>query len=421
MYKQLNDIDRLYIETSLNQNSSITQIAQALNRPVMTISREIRRNRVFKENQYDKNQCSLKTECRKRNVCGIQTCHKRCGSCNLCNKVCPSFEKISCKTRDRAPYACNACKKKNRCTLDKFFYLASPAHTSATERLSSSRSIIQLNEEELATLDNEVSKRLKMGQPLYHIIESSDLPVSQSTVYRYIDQGILDARNIDLPRKVGRRVRTGRKRRSAEVVPNYRIKRTYADYNAYMALHPDLETVQMDLVEGSGKKNLLTFTFVHSRLLLAFLIPDKSNASIKNAFDSLEQAIGHSLFRKAFKVILTDNGPEFQKHENLEFTSGGQRRCRIFYCDPYSSWQKGACENNHINIRLFLHKGSDFDGLSQNKVNRMLCNINSTIRKSVKEDAPFNRLSPTMSRIVKKLGLVRINPENVALRQSVLK
>ena len=26
---------------------------------------------------------------------------------------------------------------------------------------------------------------------------------------------------------------------------------------------------QMDLVEGSGKKHLLTFTFTHSRLLLA--------------------------------------------------------------------------------------------------------------------------------------------------------
>ncbi|WP_211801971.1 hypothetical protein [Proteiniclasticum sediminis] len=37
-----------------------------------------------------------------------------------------------------------------------------------------------------------------------------------------------------------------------------------------------------------------------------------------------------------------------------------------------------------------------------------------------KEDAPFNQLSVTLSGIVRKLGLVRIHPENVTLRPSVL-
>lgn len=269
-------------------------------------------------------------------------------------------------------------------------------------------------------LNQVVSRRVKLGQPIYHIVESSDLPVSESTVYRYIDQGILDARNIDLPKKVGRRVRTGRKRATKEI-PGYRINKTHADYLAYMAINPDLEVVQMDLVEGSGKKNLLTFTFTHSRLLLAFLIPDKTQASVKNAINALEKAIGHQLFCTAFKVVLTDNGTEFQNHALLEYTSGGERRCTIFFCDPYSSWQKGACEKNHTNIRLFLPKGANFDALSQNKVDRMLCNINSVIRKSTKEDAPFDQLSVTLTSIVRKLGLVRINPEDVALRPSVLK
>lgn len=371
MYKQLNQIDRLFIETSLNLSMSITLIAQALDRGIMTITREILRNRVSKVYHFDKNQCSFKTECRKHHACGKQDCNRRCGTCSLCNKACPSFSQIACKTRDKAPYSCNSCAKKSRCFLDKFFYLASPAHTSATERLSSSRAVIQITDDELAMLNQTVSRRVKMGQPIYHIIESSNLPVSESTVYRYIDQGILDARNIDLAKKVGRRVRTGRKHATKEI-PGYRINKTHADYLAYMAINPDLEVVQMDLVEGSGKKNLLTFTFTHSRLLLAFLIPDKTQASVKNAIDALEKAIGHQLFRTAFKVVLTDNGTEFQNHAILEFTSGGERRCTIFFCDPYASWQKGACEKNHTNIRLFLPKGSNFDALSQNKVDRML-------------------------------------------------
>lgn len=420
MFKQLNQIDRLYIETALNQSQPIRKIAEQMNRPLMTITREIKRNRTAKKYTFDKNQCDLRTDCRKRHACGKADCTGRCNTCHLCNKACPSFIKVPCKTRDRSPYCCNACPKKSRCYLDKYFYVASSAESSAKARLRSSRAVIQVSDLELEKLNQTVSRRLKQGQPLYHILASSDLPVSESTMYRYISQGILEARNIDLPRKVGRRIRTGRKRPTGEI-PAYRQGKTYDDYVAWMAKNPDLEVAQMDLVEGSGKKHLLTFTFTHSRLLLAFLIPDKTQASVKHALDELEKTIGHRHFRKAFQVVLTDNGTEFQNHRLLEFTSGGERRCQIFYCDPYASWQKGACEKNHTNIRQFLPKGSNFDALSQAKINRMLNNINSVIRKSTKEDAPFNQLSVTLSGIVRKLGLVRIHPENVAMRPSVLK
>lgn len=420
MYKQLSEIERLYIETSLNQNIPVREIAAMLNRPLMTITREIRRNRVEKLYHFDKNQCDLRAECRKRHACGNQDCHTRCYVCHRCNSACPSFTRIPCKTRDRSPYCCNGCKKKARCFLDKHFYLSTSAQATAKARLSVSRAVIQVTELELAQLDLTVSRRIKQGQPLYHILASSDLPVSESTVYRYISQGILHARNIDLPRKVGMRIRTGRKRPTGKV-PGYRIGRTYEDYLAFVSSNPDLEVAQMDLVEGSGRKNLLTFTFTHSRLLLAFLIPDKTQSSVICALNELERTIGHRLFRKAFHVVLTDNGSEFQNHREIEFTPGGERRCHLYYCDPYSSWQKGACEKNHTNIRLFLPKGSNFDELSQVRINRMLCNINSVIRKSTKEDAPFNQLSVTLTGIVRKLGLVRINPENVALRPNVLK
>jgi len=420
MFKQLSQMERLYIETSLNQGMPVREIAEMLKRPIMTITREIKRNRLAKEYKFDKNQCDLRTDCRKRHACGNQECNRRCNVCHLCNKTCPAFLKIPCKTRDRSPYCCNACAKKGRCFLDKHFYLASSAQDTAKARLSTSRAVVQVTDLELAKLNKTVSRRLKQGQPLYHILASTDLPVSESTMYRYINQGILEARNIDLPRKVGVRIRTGR-RRPTGAIPGYRINKTYNDYLAFMADNPDLEVAQMDLVEGSGRKNLLTFTFTHSRLLLAFLIPDKTQASVKNALDELEKATGHRLFSKAFRVVLTDNGTEFQNHRLLEFTPGGVRRCQLFYCDPYSSWQKGACEKNHTNIRLFLPKGSDFDALSQRKINRMLCNINSVIRRSTKEDAPFNQLSVTLTGIVRKLDLVRIDPENVALRPSVLK
>ena len=420
MYKQLTEIERNYIETSLNQRIPVKDIAGSMNRSLATITREIKRNRVYVAYNYDRNQCSLKTDCRKRHACGNQACDKRCNVCPLCNKSCPSFFVLSCKTRDQSPYSCNGCSKRGRCRLDKFFYISSKAQKLAACRLSESRAVIQITEEELAKLNHTVTRGLRKKQPLYHIIASSDLPVSQSTVYRYIDKGILDARNMDLPKKVGWKIKTCRKVPTG-VIPGYRINKTYLDYLVFADANPDIEVVQMDLVEGSGNKNFLTFTFTRSRLLLAFLIPDKTQNSVREAFDALERAMGYRLFKKLFRLILTDNGTEFQNHQILEFTAGGARRAQIFYCDPYCSFQKGACEKNHTYIRIFLPKGSNFDCLSQNKINRMLNNINSVYRPSTKENAPFSQLSPTLERMVKLLGLVRINPEDVVLGPSVLK
>ena len=420
MYKQLTQIERNHIETGLNKSTPVKDIALDLGRSIATITREIKRNRVFQAYHFDANQCSLKTACRKRHACGNQACDRRCNTCHLCNKACPSFSMLTCKTRDRSPYSCNACPKRGRCRLDKYIYISSKAQEASDRRLSESRAVIQVSVEELAQLNHTVSNGLKKKQPLYHIIASSKLTVSQSTVYRYLDKGILDARNIDLPKKVGWKIKTGRKVPTGEI-PGYRTNKTYLDYLAFVQNHPDYETVQMDLVEGSGSKNLLTFTFTRSRLLLAFLIPDKTQKSIQLAFDALESAIGHRVFKKLFRLILTDNGTEFQNHQILEYTTGGVRRAQIFYCDPYSSYQKGACEKNHTYIRMFLPKGSSFDWLNQNLVNRMLNNINSVYRPSTNEDAPFSLLSPTLARMVRVLGLVRSNAEDVVLGPSVFK
>ena len=44
-------------------------------------------------------------------------------------------------------------------------------------------------------------------------------------------------------------------------------------------------------------------------------------------------------FTKLFEIILTDNGWEFSKPEDIEFNSTtGEKEINVFYCEPYSSW-----------------------------------------------------------------------------------
>ena len=40
---------------------------------------------------------------------------------------------------------------------------------------------------------------------------------------------------------------------------------------------------------------------------------------------------------------------------------GEGKRTFVFYCHPYSSWERGSNENNNRLIRRHIPKGTDFD------------------------------------------------------------
>jgi IS30 family transposase len=92
-------------------------------------------------------------------------------------------------------------------------------------------------------------------------------------------------------------------------------------------------------------------------------------------------ALGAECFKKLFPVLLGDNGSEFSNPKALEFDEQGNRRTRVFYCDPYSSFQKPNVELNHEFLRRILPKGSSFDHLAQEDIDLMMSHINSYSRE----------------------------------------
>jgi IS30 family transposase len=104
----------------------------------------------------------------------------------------------------------------------------------------------------------------------------------------------------------------------------------------------------METVEGvKGGKVLLTIMFRNCSLMLAFLLDSKTQSEVKRVFDELTEMLGIKLFSQLFKVILTDGGTEFQNPHSLEYTDNEHLGANIYYCNPYSSWQKCMIEKNH--------------------------------------------------------------------------
>lgn len=123
-----------------------------------------------------------------------------------------------------------------------------------------------------------------------------------------------------------------------------------------------------------------------------------------------------------FEVILTDNGWEFSKPEDIEFDSDtGEKLINVFYTDPYSSWQKGGIERNHEFIRYIIPKGITFDNLTKKNAIDIMNNINNVQRKSLDYQTPYEIFTQKYGEdISKKFHLIKIPQDEINLSYKLL-
>ena len=83
--------------------------------------------------------------------------------------------------------------------------------------------------------------------------------------------------------------------------------------------------------------------------------------------------INDMLKEKKTLSITTDNGIEYKSHQDINIP--------VFFCDPYSSWQKGSVENVNKMIRRYFPKGTDFAKVKEKDLQQALDLINNKPRK----------------------------------------
>lgn len=427
--KHLTLSDRIAIEQGLVRGDNFRMIARDIGKDPKTISNEVKRFLEWHNGSLakdDGNDCVHFNKCKNDFLC--MDCYPAlCKDCNRmdCRKLCSDYEPLICSYLKAPPYVCNACATQGFCNCVKYFYKAEFAEQRYKEILSQSRKGINMTPEQFQQLDDLISPLIKQGQPLSHIFaeHSDQIPCCRKTIYNYIDNGLLSVKNIDLPRRVRYKLR--KKRRGQNPISyNYRNRRTYKDFLKYTETFPDYEVVEMDTVKGSREagKCLMTLLFRKSSFMLVFLLPSCTQASVSAVFDMLYRKLGPVVFKKTFRIILTDNGPEFKDPWSIERSKDGERRARVFYCDPYQSNQKGSLEKNHEFIRYVIPKGRSMHLLTDEKVRLLTCHINSVARDSLNGRTPFDLAEMLLSKkVLASLNLHRVSPDDVILKPALLK
>jgi IS30 family transposase len=427
--KHLSREERQEIQKGLREHRTFQEIAMMIGCTPETISKEIRNHRYHKTvdtGRYVVNRCKYRESCRRRDVCQKRKgkkCRIPCRECISCNKLCPHFVDAPCRIADKAPYVCNNCPKSRSCLFDKYLYNADYAHKEYVQTLHHSRMGIDLTRDELAALDGLISPLILKGQPLIHIMQEheQEIPCSLRTLYTYIGKGYLGVKPLDLRRGVRYKKR---KKKTVTAAPSRKKEgRHYEDFLKWVEAHPDARVVEMDTVEGvKGGKLLQTFLWRENNLMLGILIPSKEMENTAGVMNWLEEELGEKSFRELFEIILTDNGTEFSDPLLFETGKDGTQRCRMYYCEPRMSNQKGQLEKNHEYIRYVLPKGKPFDELTQTQVMQMINQINNTARPKFHGLSPMKLALQSFDRsALEKLGFTEIPPDEICLNAELFK
>lgn len=201
---------------------------------------------------------------------------------------------------------------------------------------------------------------------------SFDTTISKTTFYRYIDDGVfLTITNKDLPVK-----------RNKDNKQKYdRVKPSRAPLGKSIEKRPEeiatRETFgnwEMDSVEGKKgtKKTLLVLTERKTRREIIRLMKDKTAESVVKELDKLEAEMDSEHFRLIFQTITVDNGSEFSDYEGIErYFTGEGKRTTVYFCHPYSSYERGSNENQNKMIRRHYPKGYDFTNVTSADIRKL--------------------------------------------------
>jgi len=381
-HKHLTLSDRHDIQLGLERGETFKAIGQSILKDPTTVSKEVKRNR-----------------------------HVRVSTC----------DNLTCPLLDKAPFVCNGCpKRRQNCGYQKFFYLAKQAQKQYEQTLVESREGTPLNSQTFWDMDKVISEGVKKGQHIYHILKTHNLDVSSSTVYRHIRKGYLSIAPIDLARAV--KFKERRKSNLPSIPKEDKKGRSYEDFLNYLVLNQLNSWLEMDTVMGrTGGKILLTFNLSFCNFIFARLLDNKTALEVtKNLYDiknSLHQA--DKDFCQLFPVILTDNGGEFARVDDIEMDVRGESK--LFFCDPNRSDQKGRIEKNHTLIRDILPKGTSFDNLTQEDINLVCSHVNSVKRAALNGKSAYELFAFTYGEAVPKLlGISKIPAEDVCQSSKLL-
>ncbi|WP_225743711.1 IS30 family transposase [Marinilactibacillus sp. Marseille-P9653] len=217
----------------------------------------------------------------------------------------------------------------------------------------------------------------------HDLFDSSIIPCT-TTLYGWIDKGIMRTKNMDLLEKLSRKPKdTSYRGRTNKRILGQSIEQRPTEIDNRQTFgHWEIDTVVGNKVKTDSV--LLTLVERQTRFEIILKLRGKDKESVDQAIQQLRLKAGDT-FSKVFKTITSDNGSEFAGlHEALKET------LEVYFSHPYASWERGTSENQHKFIRRFIPKGKAISHFSETQCLRIQQWMNDYPRKILGYKTPHD-------------------------------
>jgi len=144
-----------------------------------------------------------------------------------------------------------------------------------------------------------------------------------------------------------------------------------------------------DLVEGSRGTFIATLVERTSRFVILVRLPEKRTDVVVEALINAVRKLPATLR----KSLTWDRGSELTEHAKFTIATD----VKVYFCDPYSPWQRGSNENTNGLLRQYYPKGMNLSGVTQAQLDVVARKLNTRPRETLGWKTPAYVLETSVS------------------------
>lgn len=144
-----------------------------------------------------------------------------------------------------------------------------------------------------------------------------------------------------------------------------------------------------DLLAGTPHSHIATLVERRSRFVILVKLPARDSATVVRALRRQIQKLPAHLRRS----LTWDRGAELAEHRWFKVATDLQ----VYFCDPYSPWQRGTNENTNGLLRQYLPRGQSLTPYTQVQLNAIARRLNQRPRETLGFRTPADILYQTVA------------------------